>query len=108
MYVLNAFSLNMVKGAGRLEVIPITVEEASSIVRDAKADLQWAIGHEDTSLLVSLVLGINPQHAQRINVSLDDKKALVAQYKGPRLPEGTTKLPEGASIEFCLIKWNSH
>lgn len=31
------------------------------------------------------------------------EKLLVAQYKGPRLPEGATKLPEGATIEFYLV-----
>ena len=28
---------------------------------------------------------------------------LVAQYSGPRLPEGATALPAGARIEFWLV-----
>jgi hypothetical protein len=28
---------------------------------------------------------------------------LVAQYRGPRLPEGATELPEGATIEWYVV-----
>jgi len=31
-------------------------------------------------------------------------KAVVAQYIGPRLPEGATSLPEGSKVEFFLLK----
>jgi len=37
-----------------------------------------------------------------VNLTEQDQ-LLVAQYKGSRLPEGTTTLPEGASITYALL-----
>lgn len=43
--------------------------------------------------------------ANRASVKLEPgEKMIVAQYSGPRLPEGTTALPEGAKIEFILVE----
>lgn len=52
---------------------------------------------------MSGVLGLGVQ-ANRINVQLgDDQRIIVAQYRGPRLPEGATQLPEGATLEFYRV-----
>jgi hypothetical protein len=40
----------------------------------------------------------------RANVSLAaGDRVLVGQYSGPRLPEGTTTLPEGATIKWLVV-----
>jgi len=39
----------------------------------------------------------------RVNVKLTGPM-VVAQYMGPRLPEGATTLPEGAKIEFWKVE----
>lgn len=62
-----------------------------------------AIGHADTARIVSGMLGVELP-ANRVNVKLaKGEKMIVAQYSGPRLPEGATTLPDGAKIEFVLV-----
>ena len=52
---------------------------------------------------MSEMLGVEVP-TSRCDVTLDDSASLiVAQYRGPRLPEGATSLPAGASIEFWQI-----
>ena len=62
-----------------------------------------AVGHTDTAALFSTILD-RPIAVNRVSVKLDSNSAiLVGQYQGPRLPEGATTLPEGASIEWWLV-----
>ena len=68
-----------------------------------------AIGHPDTDEVVRTLLeqgGVSGlMVGKRVNVTLQPGQGLlVAQYKGPRLPEGATKLPEGATIEWWLVE----
>lgn len=91
MYLLNAFSLQMVS-------LPSVVSftEVSSLPQG----LTSAIGHADTAR----VLGV-PMN--RVNVSLTKgDTAYVAQLVGGRLPEGTTTLPEGFSFKFIKVSVN--
>ena len=68
--------------------------------------LESVIGHADTARIVSGMLGIELP-VNRANVKLAcGEKMIVAQYSGPRLPEGATVLPEGAKIEFVLVEVN--
>lgn len=86
MYLLNAFSLQMVTG------FPVNVkfEEVTELPRG----LVSAIGHQDTAN----VLGVD---MKRINVVLNAGDIFyVAQLQGGRLPEGSTTLPEGYSFRF--------
>jgi hypothetical protein len=62
-----------------------------------------AIGHADTARLVGEQLGIELP-ADRRSVTLGNEIMLVAQYTGPRLPEGATELPQGARIEFFAVR----
>lgn len=88
MYLLNAFSLQMVETPCKVEF-----KEVQSLPNG----LESAIGHADTAH----VLGIEPN---RINVHLNKgDKAYVAQLTGGRLPEGCTKLPEGFSFKFIEV-----
>ena len=87
-YLLNAFSLQMVD-------VPCKVyfEE----VQELPNNLVSAVGHADTAR----VLGVEPN---RINVHLSEGDvAYVAQLQGGRLPEGSTKLPEGFSFKYIKV-----
>lgn len=71
-----------------------------------EGDLESVIGHADTARIVSDILGVELP-ANRATVKLEKgEKMIVAQYSGPRLPEGATSLPEGAKIEFVLVEVN--
>jgi hypothetical protein len=61
-----------------------------------------AIGHADTARLVGQQLGV-ALPADRRSVVLGGEPVLIAQYIGPRLPEGATALPEGARIEYFMV-----
>jgi hypothetical protein len=112
-YLGNAFSLNMLPpGPQSLRVVPLTVREAGDLVQGCAIPV---IGHVDTARLVADMLGLGPQSVpsdtdviaaarQRPTVTLlRGDRLVVAQYRGPRLPEGATQLPEGATIEFSLV-----
>lgn len=97
-YISNAFSLNMLSDP----TCYIKTRRIGS--SEIPADVVSVIGHADTASVVSSILGRNIP-ANRINVVLNEDDVLyVAQYKGPRLPEGATALPEGASLEFLEVK----
>ena len=89
MYILNAFSLQMVG-------MPSTVKFTE--VNELPQGLVSAIGHVDTAR----VLGFEPN---RINVFLEKGDvAFVAQLVGGRLPEGSTTLPEGFHFKFIKVE----
>ena len=102
MLLLNAFSLNMLASStARVLVRPATLEEA----REAAADS--AVGHPDTAALFSAVLGVTVACARRTVTLSSGQWAVVGQYRGPRLPEGATSLPSGATIEWIMISVGS-
>ena len=98
-YLGNAFSLQMLthlSGDVKISRSEIRPEE---VAEDAKS----CIGHPDTANIVSSILGRKVETA-RVSVALNPGDILyVAQYIGPRLPEGCTKLPEGAEMKFYKI-----
>lgn len=102
MYIVNAFSINMLpRDPLTLRFLPVSVEEAR---RMAEAGVQSAIGHADTARIVSALLGVEiPSNRADVRLQRGDR-VLVAQYTGPRLPEGATALPEGARIEFWVVE----
>lgn len=80
---------------------PITLQHARALL--AGETVVSAVGHADTAGLLGGLLGIDLQPA-RISVRLaHGDLAIVGQYVGPRLPEGCTVLPDGASIEWWLV-----
>ena len=99
MFILNAFSLNMVVGDA-----DVVVREVSQKVAAIHADAcVSAVGHADTAAVFSAVLGV-PVPCNRATVALKPGDvALVGQYSGPRLPEGATSLPEGAAIKWLVV-----
>lgn len=97
-YISNAFSFNMMSIE---DFSLIRVKKVSP--SDIPHDVESVIGHPDTATVVSNILGFETPF-NRANLVLDGDDVLyVAQYKGPRLPEGATKLPEGASLDFLEV-----
>lgn len=110
-YLSNAFSLGMIDflhhedGGCSLfypELSGATLESAKRWL--SEADWESCVGHADTAELLTAMLGV-PVPMRRVSTSLQfDDEILVAQYNGPRLPEGTRTLPEGAKIRWYLIR----
>lgn len=102
VWLLNALSLNMVahrEGAFRWRAIS---PEMARVV--LARGFESAVGHEDLARLLKELLRL-PVPVNRATVILEPgNRAVVAQYKGSRLPEGATALPEGAEIAFYLVE----
>lgn len=101
MQILNAFSVNMLAcdmpASVRFE--EVSVDRAADIAQEAES----AVGHADTAAVFSDVLGVDVP-AQRATIALNKgDMALLGQYRGPRLPEGATELPEGAKIQWIFV-----
>ena len=117
-YLVNAFSLNMMTILHALTVTikKLTLEEAKNLLAPEghlAPETICAIGHVDTAAVVGDLLGLPEEDVARMVEAakarptvkmVSGDKAVVAQYIGPRLPEGTTTLPEGARIEFFLVQ----
>lgn len=101
MLLLNAFSLNMVAAMpADIHVSEIPLDEARTVLAD---DIESAVGHADTAAVLGSQLGMAVP-ANRVNVSLSQgDTAIIGQYRGPRLPEGTTTLPDGATIQWLRV-----
>ena len=102
LYITNAFSIQMLPHlATTLSFKPATLEQAMKIMKTNV--FISAVGHVDTANVVSNLLNMEiPMN--RISVNLkDDDVLLVAQLSGGRLPEGTTTIPDGMSIQFWVV-----
>jgi hypothetical protein len=98
MFLLNAFSVSMVPEGAVVKFTPLDMDQARSWARDGTS----AVGHVDTARLFAGLLGRDVP-VNRASVTLTTGSvALVGQYSGPRLPEGATALPEGATISWFL------
>ena len=92
----------MLNGTTQVDFREISLDEAKELVNGAE-EFECAIGHVDTAVVVGDMLDMALE-ANRTSVSIDvDEALLVAQYTGPRLPEGATTLPEGATIKFWFV-----
>lgn len=119
MKILNALSLNMYNGN---DIFPVTKEVTGAEINDMvwvddsdygqhRADDssfigESCIGHADTARVVGKALCFPTLEANRVTVSFKaGDTALIAQYRGPRLQEGATELPEGAEIKFYKVEF---
>lgn len=102
MKIINSFS------AGMLASYPVsvlfsevTLDEARRIAAEG---VESAVGHADTAAIFAGLLGTEVA-MNRASLSLKaGDKALLGQYAGPRLPEGSTTLPEGATIRWLVVE----
>lgn len=101
MRLLNAFSLNMIASfPARVFVEELSLDE---VRRELAADVESAVGHADTAAVFGDVLGVTVP-ANRATVTLGSgDTVVVGQYRGPRLPEGATTLPAGATIQWLRV-----
>ncbi len=114
-YLCNAVSLEMITDqlSKDFEAIFIECSEIHSVAEVLDTLDQWwvsggwesVVGHADTANLLTSLLGCDVE-MRRVSLSLrPGDEMVVAQFDGPRLPEGATSLPEGASIRWihCCI-----
>ena len=122
--IVNAFSVNMLDVAENCTVKTLfqRITRAEAACRAADGIIS-AVGHEDTAKVFSAELGVEVP-ANRATVTITPESGpiqvsvnkyvavtitpesgpiLLGQYKGPRLPEGATTLPEGAEIQWFLV-----
>lgn len=100
--ITNAFSINMLSMDSDLKFSRLKETEARWIAENFQHSS--AVGHADTAAVLSTVLGVDvPMNRTTLQMQRS-VGLLVGQYKGPRLEEGATALPEGASIEWWLVR----
>ena len=112
LFITNAFSLSMLDGNSlwmddRLAIRRLADDEARKLLQvcsEAKYRLVSGVGHADTARIFTGILGTEiPMNRVSIDFGGGDL-LLVGQYNGPRLPEGTTELPPGATIRWFTVQ----
>lgn len=107
MLLLNAFSANMLADLP-LSVCFDEITVAYALDCFQEHGLESAVGHADTANVFATTLGIGVP-CNRATVSLKSgDRAILGQYIGPRLPEGATSLPDGATIKWILVSVEKH
>lgn len=105
IYIANAFSINMLPEIGEHEtaVVEFTALNKEDVKQYLGGEFKSVVGHPDLAATISGELGIQiPHNREPIKLAKSDV-LIVAQYIGPRLPEGSTKLPEGATIRYFRV-----
>lgn len=99
--LLNAFSLNMLASLPAQPLFEeISLDEARTTLAEGFSS---AVGHTDTAALYADVLGM-PVKAERVTIALrKGDRLVIGQYRGPRLPEGCSTLPVGATIQWLRV-----
>lgn len=108
VFIVNALPASVLLGAlhegeGAVQFSELSTEEAAEAIQVLGA--VSAVGHADTAGLFSNLLDM-PIEFQRLSVPAfgeGTKNLIAGLYTGPRLPEGSTTLPEGASIRWVLV-----
>ena len=100
--LFNAFSLNMIaEFPVTVHISELTREEARAML--AEHGFVSGVGHANTAAVFSHELGLHVE-ANRMTVSLNPgDSVVVGQFSGPRLAEGATELPEGATIKWLHV-----
>lgn len=102
MLLLNAFSVNQLSDfPASVRFERIDVAEARGL---ASAGLDSAVGHASTAAVFSSLLGVPVPCRRRTIVLSAGDRALLGQYRGERLGEGATVLPENSVMDWFLVK----
>lgn len=106
IYISNSYSDNMINWR-RYGIV-----ETRTMLYDAKSARahllghgKWhsIIGHFDTAAVLSAELGLElKENRETVSIDPEHDQMLIGQYRGPRLAEGTSTLPEGAEIVWLL------
>lgn len=100
--VSNAFSLQMLTltTTAQVTVEPVTNDEVKTAIAGGFTS---AVGHADTANVLSNMLGTDVPF-NRTSIKLDAETELyVAQVVGGRLPEGSTTLPDGITLQWVRV-----
>ncbi len=101
-YITNAFSLNMLAIlTASIRCVEISAAQAAEIIMTE--DVDSAVGHIDTAEMFASELGIQITPKRSTVTLVAGDEIIVGQYTGPRLPEGVTTLPEGATLKWVLV-----
>ena len=100
IHICNAFSINMLGGDTFAAFTKVSPEYAAKLV--AAEGFTSHVGHADMAAVMGKILEIDLPMNRDTFIKGDDD-LLVGQYRGPRLPEGTVELPEGATIEWWIV-----
>lgn len=105
--IMNAFSFNMIPYENvNIAMRKLHLKEADSLLSMFDT-VENCIGHEDTNSVVQSKLFFPIGKGNRCTVKLKlGESAIIAQYIGPRLEAGATKLPDNSKIDFIFIKVN--
>ncbi len=97
--ITNAFSLNMlVSLTANVKTEELSVPQTIEALSEGFTS---GMGH--STELVSEILGMEIPMNRSSNKIQNGESVLVAQYVGPRLPEGAVELPEGATLKFIKV-----
>lgn len=99
--LLSNFSLQMLPPGftGRVSIRPATQIEAIFALGAGGS----GVGHAYTAQLLSRLLRMPVEVNRREVTPGPGDSVIIAQYRGLRLPEGATTLPEDAKIEFISV-----
>jgi len=95
--IANAISINMLPSMGIEDEVNLKIKKIKEPSAEEKANMTSVIGHPSTAAVVGV-----PANRANYKFAAGDT-LIVAQYIGPRLEEGVTELPDGASIEYFQI-----
>lgn len=106
MKLINALSGSMFSLPATVTLTELSLESAARLAQKAHefGSLQSFVGHADTAALFERELGVPVEVRRERCLLLCDDLALLGQYSGPRLPEGATELPEGATIRWIAAR----
>ena len=111
IYITNSFSLSMLDewrltdqtSETAISVIPVDPIDWLNEAESRHGPALSIVGHADTAALFAKQLGRDVAF-NRQSVTVDEStELLIGQYKGPRLPEGTTELPDGAALQWVVV-----
>lgn len=111
--IANALPGSLLADLFTVRIEKLSPEQAANLL-DGASEIVSAVGHADTARIFSAQLGREvPEN--RVSLTPEDvwgegdkaTKAtgslLAGLYKGPRLPEGATQLPPGATIQWVIV-----
>jgi len=102
--MLDAWRLEDSEAMTKISVTPISDPGAwLAEAEEAHGKAASAVGHADTAQLFGKILGRTVEF-NRSSIKLDESaELLIGQLVGPRPPEGSTTLPEGATIKWLSV-----